>query len=79
MATMKQLWWTHDREIELKDVEIPAVKPNEVKIKMAYAAICASDVHQVEQNVMGAQPPAPLAKIKDTSSSCPKASSMLTS
>ncbi|MBR2188017.1 MAG: alcohol dehydrogenase catalytic domain-containing protein, partial [Eubacterium sp.] len=60
MATMKQLWWTHDKEIELKDVEIPEVKPNEVKIKMAYAAICASDVHQVEQNVMGAQPPAPL-------------------
>ena len=23
MATMKQLWWTHDREIELKDIEIP--------------------------------------------------------
>ncbi|MBR0396829.1 MAG: alcohol dehydrogenase catalytic domain-containing protein [Eubacterium sp.] len=60
MATMKQLWWTHDKEIELKDVEIPEVKSNEVKVKMAYAAICASDVHQVEQNVMGAQPPAPL-------------------
>lgn len=60
MNTMKQLWWTHDKEIELRDVEIPSAGPNEVKIKMAYAAICASDVHQVEQNVMGAQPPAPL-------------------
>ena len=44
---MKQLWWTHDREIELKEVEIADVKPNEVKVKIAYAAICASDVHQV--------------------------------
>ncbi|MBQ6455635.1 MAG: alcohol dehydrogenase catalytic domain-containing protein [Mogibacterium sp.] len=60
MAKMRQLWWTHDREIELLDVDIPEVKPNEVKVKVAYAAICASDVHQVEQNVMGAQPPAPL-------------------
>jgi len=60
MATMKQLWWTHGKEIELKDVVIPEVKPNEVKVKVAYAAICATDVHQVEQNVMGAQPPAPL-------------------
>ncbi len=60
MATMKQLWWTHDSEIELKEVEIPEIRPNEVKVKMAYAAICASDVHQVEQHVMGAQPPAPL-------------------
>lgn len=57
---MKQLWWTHDKEIELKEVEVPDVKPNEVKVKVAYAAICASDVHQVEQNVMGAHPPAPL-------------------
>lgn len=60
MATMKQLWWTQGTEIALKDVEIPEVRPNEVKVKMAYAAICASDVHQVEQGVMGAKPPAPL-------------------
>ena len=60
MTTMKQLWWTEKDHIELKDVEIPEVKPNEVKVKIAYAAICASDVHQVEQGVMGATPPAPL-------------------
>lgn len=37
MATMKQLWWTAKDKIELKDVEIPAVGPNEVKVKIAYA------------------------------------------
>ena len=47
MATMKQLWWVDKDQIELKDVEIPEVKPNEVKVKIAYAALCATDVHQV--------------------------------
>ncbi|MBS5703824.1 MAG: alcohol dehydrogenase catalytic domain-containing protein, partial [Butyricicoccus pullicaecorum] len=60
MATMKQLWWTAKDKIELKDVEIPAVGPNEVKVKIAYAALCATDVHQVTMGVMGAKPPAPL-------------------
>lgn len=32
MATMKQLWWTHDSEIELKEVEIPEIRPNEVQV-----------------------------------------------
>jgi (R,R)-butanediol dehydrogenase/meso-butanediol dehydrogenase/diacetyl reductase len=60
MATMKQLWWTDKDKIELKDVEIPEVQPNEVKVKIAYAALCATDVHQVTMGVMGAKPPAPL-------------------
>lgn len=60
MATMKQLWWTDWNQIELKDVEIPAVKTNEVKVKVAYAALCATDVHQVTMGVMGSKPPAPL-------------------
>ena len=58
MATMKQLWWTDWNQIELKDVEIPEVKTNEVKV--AYAALCATDVHQVTMGVMGSKPPAPL-------------------
>ncbi len=60
MATMKQLWWTDWNQIELKDVEIPDVKPNEVKVKVAYAALCATDVHQVTMGVMNSKPPAPL-------------------
>ncbi|MDR3766366.1 MAG: alcohol dehydrogenase catalytic domain-containing protein [Butyricicoccus sp.] len=60
MATMKQLWWTDTDKIELKDVPIPEVGPNDVKVKIAYAALCATDVHQVTMGVMGAKPPAPL-------------------
>ena len=60
MATMKQLWWVDKDQIELKDVEIPEVKPNEVKVKIAYAALCATDVHQVTMGVMNSKPPAPL-------------------
>ena len=60
MATMKQLWWTDTDKIELKEVPIPEVGPNEVKVKIAYAALCATDVHQVTMGVMSAKPPAPL-------------------
>jgi (R,R)-butanediol dehydrogenase/meso-butanediol dehydrogenase/diacetyl reductase len=60
MATMKQLWWTDKDKIELRDVEIPAVQSNEVKVKVAYAALCATDVHMVTMGVMGSKPPAPL-------------------
>lgn len=60
MATMKQLWWVDKDQIELKDVEIPEVKPNEVKVKIAYAALCATDIHQVTMGVMNSKPPAPL-------------------
>lgn len=60
MKTMKQLWWTGPQQIELRDVEIPEIKDNEVKVKIAYAAICASDVHMVSMGVMNAKPPAPL-------------------
>lgn len=60
MATMKQLWWVDWNEVELRDVEIPEVKPNEVKVKIAYAALCATDIHQVTMGVMNSKPPAPL-------------------
>lgn len=59
MATMKQLWWVDWDQIELREVEIPQVKPNEVKVKVAYAALCATDVHQVTMGVMNSKPPRP--------------------
>ena len=36
MATMKQLWWLDKDKIDLIDVEIPEVKPNEVKVKIRW-------------------------------------------
>lgn len=63
MAKMKQLWFTNNtgktlrERIELLDVDIPEVKEGQVKIKVAYTAICATDVHMVTMGVMGAKPP----------------------
>jgi (R,R)-butanediol dehydrogenase/meso-butanediol dehydrogenase/diacetyl reductase len=54
--TMKAIWWTEPKKIELlHDVPIPVVKPNMVKVKMAYAALCATDFHQVSMGVMNAK------------------------
>jgi len=60
MATMKQLWFTEKDKIELREVDIPEVGREMVKVKIAYAALCATDVHQVTMGVLGAKPPMPL-------------------
>jgi len=55
MATMQAIWWTGPDKIELRnDVPIPEVKPGTVKVKIAYAAICATDLHMVSMGVMNA-------------------------
>jgi len=55
MATMKALWWTGPDKIELlHDVPVPEVEPGKVKVKIAYAAICATDLHMVSMGVMNA-------------------------
>jgi threonine dehydrogenase-like Zn-dependent dehydrogenase len=52
---MKALWWTGPDKIELlHDVPVPEIRPGTVKVKVAYAAICATDLHMVSQGVMNA-------------------------
>ena len=54
--TMKAVWWTEPKKLELlHDVPIPELKPGMVKVKMAYAALCATDFHQVSMGVMNAK------------------------
>lgn len=60
MAKMKQLWFVDENKVEVLEVDIPPVLPRQVKIKIAYAALCATDVHQVTMGVLGAKPPMPL-------------------
>ncbi|MDY6827385.1 MAG: alcohol dehydrogenase catalytic domain-containing protein [Bacillota bacterium] len=60
MATMKQLWFVDENKIELRTVDIPPVGRDMVKVKIAYIALCATDVHQVSMGVLGAKPPMPL-------------------
>ena len=53
MATMKAIWWTGPDKIELlTDVPIPEVTAGMVKVKVAYTAICATDVHMVSMGAM---------------------------
>lgn len=60
MATMKQLWFEERGRMALREVEVPPVGPGQVKVKVAYTAICATDAHQVSMGVMNAEPPMPM-------------------
>lgn len=60
MAKMKQLWYVSDNTIQLLEKEIPSPGFRQVKVKIAYAALCATDVHVVTMGLMGIKPPVPL-------------------
>ena len=57
---MRQAWYTSDKKIEIRNVDIPDLKPGQVKIKTAYAALCASDKHMMTMGILGAKPGMPL-------------------
>lgn len=54
---MKQLWYVSDNKIEVLEKEVPAVGYRQVKVKIAFAALCATDVHIVTMGLMGIKPP----------------------
>ena len=55
MQTMKSIWWTGPDKIELlTGVRVPKTEPGTVKVKIAYSAICATDLHMVSMGAMGA-------------------------
>jgi 2-desacetyl-2-hydroxyethyl bacteriochlorophyllide A dehydrogenase len=60
MSKMKQLWFVSDGKIELLEKEIPKPGFRQVKVKIAYAAWCATDVHIVTMGLMGIKPPVTL-------------------
>lgn len=60
MAKMKQLWYVEENKVEVLEVDIPPVGKEMVKVKIAYAALCATDVHMVTMGILGAKPPMPL-------------------
>ena len=56
MAEMNAIWWTGPGKIELlRDAAVPELRPGAVKVKMAYSAICATDIHIVTMGVMNAK------------------------
>ena len=57
---MRQVWYTADRKIEIREVGVPALKPGQVLIKTAYAALCGSDKHMMTMGILGGKPDMPL-------------------
>jgi 2-desacetyl-2-hydroxyethyl bacteriochlorophyllide A dehydrogenase len=57
LKKMQQLWFVSENTVALKEVDVPPVEKRSVKVKIAYAALCATDVHQVTMGVLGAKPP----------------------
>ncbi|KAF7198206.1 Tannase, partial [Pseudocercospora fuligena] len=46
MATMKALRYHGNKDIRLDEIPIPELRPGWVKIKIAWAGICGSDLHE---------------------------------
>ncbi|NLK98858.1 MAG: NAD(P)-dependent alcohol dehydrogenase [Epulopiscium sp.] len=49
----KAFFMTDLNKMELRDVEMPKIKDNEVLIKLEYVGICGSDVHYLEHGKIG--------------------------
>jgi len=60
MAKMRSVYFLEKDSIGIKSVDVPQMKPGQVKVKTAYAAICATDIHMVTQGLLGARPGIPL-------------------
>lgn len=56
MKMMKSVYYAAENTIGIREVEIPPVRENMVKIKTAYAALCATDLHMVTMGVLDAKP-----------------------
>ena len=57
---MRQAWFTEDKKIVVKEVDVPELKPGQVKIKVAYAGLCASDKHSMTMGILGGKPGMPI-------------------
>lgn len=49
----KAVFMTGLNKMEIRDVEVPAIKENEVLVKLEYVGICGSDVHYLEHGSIG--------------------------
>jgi len=46
---MKAAVWHGEKDIRVEDVELRPLKENEVKVKVAWAGICGSDLHEYQE------------------------------
>ena len=49
----KAVFMTGLNKMEIRDVEVPQIKENEVLVKLEYVGICGSDVHYLEHGSIG--------------------------
>jgi len=56
MEKMKSVYYAAEQTIAIREIEVPPVLHNMVKIKTKYAALCATDLHMVTMGVLGAKP-----------------------
>ena len=54
---MKAVFYSAPGEVEVREIPEPVTLPDEVKIKVEYCALCATDVHVVMHGLYGLQPP----------------------
>src|SRR5438093_13106252 len=45
MATMKALVYTAPRRLELRDLAVPAIGPDEALVRIRAVGVCGSDLH----------------------------------
>lgn len=50
---MKAAVYSKQNVVELRDVSVGEVEPNELKVKIEYCALCATDLHVVTQGLYG--------------------------
>ena len=57
---MKALFYTAKNKVEMGELPEPQIRPNAVKIKVDYCALCATDIHIVTHGLYGLPTPWPL-------------------
>lgn len=53
MMKNKAVFMTGLNKMEMRDMEMPVVKENEVMVKVEYVGVCGSDVHYLEHGAIG--------------------------
>lgn len=42
---MKSVWMAEPAKLEVREIPVPEISPEEVLLKIEYAGICGSDLH----------------------------------
>ncbi|MCD8097591.1 MAG: alcohol dehydrogenase catalytic domain-containing protein, partial [Lachnospiraceae bacterium] len=54
---MKAVVYVGDRKIEVREIPMPTTPPDEILVKIEYCALCATDVHLVNNGLFGVDQP----------------------